>query len=130
MPLDSAILEAQLFRIFQIAAHWGALLLLDEADVFLERRSRQNLPHNSLVSVFLRKLEYYEGIMFLTTNRAEEFDPEILSRIHLMLRYENPITEARRNIWANFLQKAITPSGEAHIFCADFDRLITPKLTE
>jgi hypothetical protein len=44
---------------------------------------------NNLVSVFLRKLEYYEGIIFLITNRVAEFDIIILSRIHVILRYSD-----------------------------------------
>jgi hypothetical protein len=58
MPADAARLEIQLSSIFEAAVHWGALLLLDEADVFLERRSPNDLIRNGLVSVFLRKLEY------------------------------------------------------------------------
>ena len=45
------------------------MLLLDEADVYLERRSINDLMRNSLVSIFLRLLEYFQGILFLTTNR-------------------------------------------------------------
>lgn len=56
--------------ILPAAAHgWGAVLLLDEADVYLERRSINDLMRNSLVSIFLRLLEYFQGILFLTTNR-------------------------------------------------------------
>jgi hypothetical protein len=53
-------LEGQLSLIFQVASHWGAVILLDEADVYLERRSPQDIVRNGLVSVFLRKLEYCE----------------------------------------------------------------------
>ena len=53
----------------------------------MERRSKQDVARNKLVSVFLRKLEYCEGIMFLTTNRVSDFDEAILSRIYLMLKY-------------------------------------------
>ena len=74
--------------------HWNAILLLDEADVFLEQCSTQDLVRNGLVSVFLRKLEYCQAIMFMTTNRASQFDEAVLSRIHLMLRYENLGTDA------------------------------------
>ena len=52
-----------------MVARWEAVLLLDEADVFLEARSTHDLERNKLVSIFLRVLEYYEGILFLTTNR-------------------------------------------------------------
>ena len=65
---------------------------------------------NGLVSVFLRKLEYYKGILFLTTNRVAQFDEAILSRIHLLLRYEDLTRVARRQVWRNFLSRVATSS--------------------
>ncbi|KAK9414655.1 putative AAA+ ATPase domain-containing protein [Seiridium unicorne] len=79
--------EKYLKSIFKIASRWKAILLLDEADVFLAERTTD--PHiNALVSVFSRELERYEGILFLTTNRMQTFNAAILSRIHLALKYE------------------------------------------
>jgi hypothetical protein len=46
-------------------------VLLDESDVFLEEREKTGLQRNALVSVFLRVLEYYEGILILTSNRGK-----------------------------------------------------------
>jgi SpoVK/Ycf46/Vps4 family AAA+-type ATPase len=108
LGIEAEKLEKQLSVIFQIANQWDAILLLDEADVFLERRSSQNLHRNGLVSVFLRKLGYCTRILFLTTNRVSEFDEAILSRIHLLLRYENLKKKARENIWKSFLKQAET----------------------
>ena len=69
-------------------------------------------PHtNALVSVFLRELEHYEGILFLTTNRMQTFDPAILSRIHLPLRYDPLKQEAREAIWRCFVERAGTTAG-------------------
>lgn len=68
---DSRFLEAELQKILDICHTWGAILLLDEADVFLEKRDMHNIHRNALVSVFLRQLEYFQGILFLTTNRVE-----------------------------------------------------------
>jgi len=112
LGIEAQKLEKQLSDIFQIANQWDAILLLDEADVFLERRSSQNLHRNGLVSVFLRKLEYCTGILFLTTNRVSEFDD---SRIHLLLRYENLKKKARKNIWKSFLKQAATRNGAVTI---------------
>ncbi|ATZ51538.1 hypothetical protein BCIN_07g01500 [Botrytis cinerea B05.10] len=42
---------------------------------------------NALVAVFLRVLEYYAGILFLTTNRVGAFDEAFTSRIHVSLYY-------------------------------------------
>ncbi|KAH8719447.1 P-loop containing nucleoside triphosphate hydrolase protein [Phaeosphaeriaceae sp. PMI808] len=120
----SGDLEGQLSNIFQIASHWNAILLLDEADVYLERRSSQDLLRNSLVTVFLCKLEYLDGIMFLTTNRVTEFDEAILSRIHLMLRYEELSSDARKHIWGHFLSRSHTANGAPNIRDEEFERLI------
>lgn len=104
--------ERFLKSIFKIASRWQAILLLDEADVFLAERGLD--PHtNALVSVFLRELEHYEGIMFLTTNRIQSFDPAILSRIHLPLRYGPLNREARKEVWRCFIEQATTKAGPA-----------------
>ncbi|KAF2973270.1 hypothetical protein GQX73_g427 [Xylaria multiplex] len=80
--------EDELKEIFRLAHRWDCVLLLDEADVFLARRDIASLKRNALVSVFLRVLEYYSGILFLTTNRVGTIDEAFKSRIHLSLYYE------------------------------------------
>ncbi|RAH70526.1 P-loop containing nucleoside triphosphate hydrolase protein, partial [Aspergillus aculeatinus CBS 121060] len=72
---------------FTLANRWGCVLLLDEADVFLTARSKTDFIRNGLVSVFLRVLEYYAGVLFLTTNRVGDFDEAFASRIHISLYY-------------------------------------------
>ena len=79
-------LEQELQKILDLAHAWGAVLLLDEADVFLEARTAQDIHRNALVSIFLRLLEYFQGILFLTTNRVATFDDAFQSRIHIALR--------------------------------------------
>ena len=94
----------------------------------MEARSPQNLDRNALISVFLRKLECYKGIIFLTANHVPEFNPAILSRIHLMLRYDNLSRYTRNQIWSQFLSRAITPYGDADIKDIEFKRLISGEL--
>ncbi|KAK3299631.1 uncharacterized protein B0H64DRAFT_355851 [Chaetomium fimeti] len=79
--------EAALEVNFSLASRWGCILLLDEADVFLAQRSKEDFQRNGLVAVFLRVLEYYSGILFLTTNRVGDFDEAFASRIHISLYY-------------------------------------------
>lgn len=95
--------ESRLKNILRMIPKWGAVLLLDEADVFMEARGAADLKRNELVSVFLRMLEYYEGILFLTTNRAERIDPAFESRIHVSLVYKELDWTSRRHIWTQFL---------------------------
>lgn len=100
---DPRHVEAELQKILQMCTRWNAVLLLDEADVFLEQRSLHELERNKLVSIFLRVLEYYEGTMFLTTNRVQTFDPAFQSRIHISINYPELSHTSRRTIWQNFL---------------------------
>ncbi|KAI9927167.1 hypothetical protein ASPWEDRAFT_46645 [Aspergillus wentii DTO 134E9] len=100
---DAEKVERSLKDILRMVPKWGAVLLLDEADVFMEARDASDLQRNELVSIFLRMLEYYEGILFLTTNRAENIDPAFESRIHVSLAYPDLDSVSRRHIWSQFL---------------------------
>ncbi|KAI1097241.1 P-loop containing nucleoside triphosphate hydrolase protein [Jackrogersella minutella] len=122
---DSYNLEVTLGRIMDIATTWGAVLLIDEADVFLERRSLHDLHRNAMVTVFLRVLEYYRGIMFLTTNRVATFDDAFTSRIHVPLRYTNLNEASRLAIWRNFCNRV---PGGVDISEKEFKLLAEPRL--
>ncbi|KAH7140606.1 hypothetical protein EDB81DRAFT_885329 [Dactylonectria macrodidyma] len=79
--------ETKLQLSFRLAHRWRCVLLLNEADVFLKKRNKTDLRCNAVTSVFLRCLEYYAGILFITTNRVGGIDPAFKSRIHLSLYY-------------------------------------------
>ena len=128
MGTDPVEIEPALSRTFEIVSHWKAILLLDEADVFVERRSADHTHRNALVSVFLRKLEYHEGVLFLTTNRVQTFDEAIASRIHLAIKYGSLNESARREVWMSFLAKANTEKGAAVYKPKDLDRLAGMEL--
>ncbi|KAH9925055.1 P-loop containing nucleoside triphosphate hydrolase protein [Epithele typhae] len=102
----AAGLDAELEKVFDIATSWKAIVLIDEADVFLERRSMHDLERNAMVAVFLRHVEYYRGILFLTTNRITAFDEAFLSRIHVALHFSELSVDIRAQIWRTFLRKA------------------------
>lgn len=94
--------EKYLESVLHLGKIWGCVVLLDEADVFLEQRALTDLERNALVSVFLRVIEYYEGILILTSNRVGTFDEAFKSRILLPLHYKPLTNDQRRRIWDNF----------------------------
>ncbi|KAK4195605.1 hypothetical protein QBC40DRAFT_352422 [Triangularia verruculosa] len=102
---DEVRMEEELSKWFRLAEKWGAVMLIDEADVYLERRQATDLRRNSLVSVFLRCIEYYRGILFLTTNRIGYFDDAFISRIHVIIKYDALNEDDRRQIWTQFFDK-------------------------
>lgn len=101
----AASVEKTLHEIFRFAHLWECVLLLDEADVFITQRSRSDLKRNALVSVFLRMLEYYNGVLFLTTNRPGVLDEAVKSRLHLSLRYEALTLEQTKAIFQLNIEK-------------------------
>lgn len=122
LGLTSSDVESSLSNVLEMATKWNAILLLDEADVFLEQRSSHDLERNKLVSIFLRILEYYEGILFLTTNRVDNIDAAFQSRIHISMQYNELSTSSRRHVWVNFLNAS--NKGKGHGFSdAELDKL-------
>ncbi|KAF5641648.1 aaa family atpase [Fusarium sp. NRRL 52700] len=106
LGLTPGDVEKKLQQIFRLAQAWDCVMLLDEADIFLAQRTPTDMERNALVSVFLRTLEYYEGILFLTTNRVGVFDEAFKSRVHISLYYPPLSREQTLKIWRAHIEKA------------------------
>lgn len=112
------------------------MVLLDEADIFLEKRTETDIKRNAMVGIFLRLLEYHNGVLFLTTNRVRtlsfsiyglvadqripslqvrSFDPAFHSRISVALKYSDLDEMARRQVWQNFLTHANIDSKDIDV---------------
>jgi len=109
LGVEPDILEERLREVLDMAERWNAVILLDEADIFLEARNEHDITRNAMVGIFLRLLEYHTGVLFLTTNRAGNLDPAFRSRISLPLHYEGMTTATRRRVWTNLLIAANVP---------------------
>jgi hypothetical protein len=101
--LDSV--EGNLQKIFDRARRWNAVLLFDEADVFLGERG-EDIEKAAIVGVFLRLLDRYEGCLFLTTNRPDVIDKAFKSRITLALKYPDLDAVKRKRVWDQLLAAA------------------------
>ncbi|KAF8859027.1 P-loop containing nucleoside triphosphate hydrolase protein [Acephala macrosclerotiorum] len=99
------LMEERLIKWLDRATMWGAIVLIDEAEVYLEQRQSKDLARNALVTAFLRTMEYFPGLLFLTTNGIGLFDEAIMSRIHLSIRYKKPTDDQRREIWNGLFDK-------------------------
>jgi SpoVK/Ycf46/Vps4 family AAA+-type ATPase len=100
-------LEDRLMEVLELCAGWGALALIDEADMLLEARtSSSDIVRNAMVCVMLRLLEYHQGILFLTTNRVNALDAAFQSRVSCALRYDALDEPSRHAIWRDLLSRA------------------------
>jgi SpoVK/Ycf46/Vps4 family AAA+-type ATPase len=96
---EETSVESNLARYLGLASKWGAIVLIDEAETFLSRRKQSDLARNALLTAFLRALEYYSGMIFLTTNAPGLIDEAVVSRIHLALQYGKLDKLKRRDVW-------------------------------
>jgi hypothetical protein len=116
--------QAQLSKWLALAEGWQAILLIDECDIFLERREAFDIARNGVVAgksappqdmtcfmltfsdaAFLRNIEYFSGLLFLTTNRVGHIDEAFMSRVHAIIHFQ-PLNEASRKVlWKSLLDK-------------------------
>ncbi|OGM39133.1 hypothetical protein ABOM_012243 [Aspergillus bombycis] len=125
---DPLQLNIVLDRIFHITKHFNTIILIDKAGVFIENGASYHSNHNLLVTIFLRKLEYYESLLFLTTNRVIEFDEAVLGCIHLKIKYADLTKDTRRGILTSFLTDARSAQGPPVIEPSELNRLASTKL--
>ncbi len=95
---DPVKMEANLTAILSRSIRLRMPVLINEADVFIKKRG-DNVVQNAIVSVFLRLLEYHNGLVFLTTNRSDDIDPAILSRCIAEIQYGIPAPTERLKLW-------------------------------
>lgn len=91
-------IEENLRTVFQRGNRWDCVLLLDEADVFVVQRGN-NIEQNAIVAEFLRTLEYFNGLLFMTTNRPNDIDEAIISRCAAIIDFEPPSASDAAAIW-------------------------------
>ena len=98
LGLDAAELEESILRAFARAQRWNAILLIDEADVYVSARG-SDLVQNAIVGVFLRVMEYYDGVLFMTTNSSAFIDDAIASRCVAKIEFRPPEKEGQIKLW-------------------------------
>jgi SpoVK/Ycf46/Vps4 family AAA+-type ATPase len=102
---DAGKLGPKIKKVFEMATEWDAVILLDEADVFMAERDPGDIARNELVSIFLRELEYFKGIIFLTTNLYSTIDAAFRSRVNIHLVFKSLPASSRLVLWRKFLQR-------------------------
>lgn len=98
--------EHHLNTVLTLSARWDAVILLEEAHDILEPWSSMFSERNAMVSVILRLVKYFSGILFFTSDRlVDTLDPALQKRMTLVLRYETLGEVARAHVWQHGLLK-------------------------
>src|SRR6187200_432917 len=103
--------------IFKTARDEEAVLLFDEADAIASRRSTSvdtgfQRESNTVVSVLLQELEWFNGVVIFATNLAANFDPAFERRIRTHVLFEMPGPIEREQIWRVQLHPTRTPLAD------------------
>lgn len=95
--------EKNLAKIFSFVEELDVILLLDEGDALLTRRtdvgSANDRYANLETNYLLQRLESFEGILIVTTNASDRIDSAFQRRMDTVVEFAAPETEERRQIW-------------------------------
>ena len=125
LGLNPVELEKRLLRALSRGSRWNAVVLIDEADVYVAPRG-DDLIQNAIVGVFLRVLEYQSSVLFLTTNRADSVDDAIESRCIARIDYRAPTMAEQHDIW-----RVLSEINDSSLAATSIGRITTahPDLT-
>ncbi len=91
--------EKNLDRVLEAAKKKGSVLLFDEADALLGKKSEVKDGHdryaNLAVNYLLTKIEAYGGLVILASNRKVDLDPNVACRVKYVLEFSHPIPAPR-----------------------------------
>lgn len=90
-------IETNISSALRRAERLNAVLLLDECDTYVRKRGK-DIKQNCIVGIFLKLLEYFNGVMFMTTNKHDIVDAAIMSRCTAHIKYEMPDEPQRKKI--------------------------------
>jgi DNA polymerase III delta prime subunit len=102
--------------LFNEAHASGAILFFDEADAIFGKRSEVKDAHdryaNQEVGYLLQKIEEYEGIAILASNRAGDMDEAFTRRFQFMIDFPMPDEAHRLKIWEGMFPAAAERENE------------------
>jgi hypothetical protein len=95
--------EKNLDRIFTTAQDADAILLFDEADALLGKRSEVKDAHdryaNIEVAYLLQKMEEHDGVVILASNLPKNLDQAFSRRMHYVVEFSRPNATLREQLW-------------------------------
>lgn len=116
---DPSTMESQLQRILLDASNWGAILLLENADLFVQDRDLHNLQRNALISILLHHLDFSDALVILATGHSSRRDDCFDSRVGLPLYFEPLSFGYQQDIWIHLLGCLNLHKGSRSL-CEDF----------
>jgi AAA+ superfamily predicted ATPase len=118
--------EKRLRDVFDTCERSGALLFFDEADALFGNRMQVKDSHDRFANIeidyLLQRIEQFDGVAILATNRKNDLDAAFLRRLRFVVDFLNPDLRERRILWEKSLP-TFAPDGERIIGEIDYDLL-------
>jgi DNA polymerase III delta prime subunit len=99
--------EKNLSRLFSLAEELDVILLFDEGDALLSRRTSVQTSNDRYANLetnyLLQRIESFEGILLLTTNAGDNIDAAFQRRMDVVIDFRSPEPKERWAIWQGFL---------------------------
>ena len=109
--------EKNLAKVFDAAETGHVVLLFDEADALMGKRtadikSSNDRYANLETNFILQRLEAFHGVAILTSNLESSIDPALSRRLSFELRFPFPDEDQRAQIWRRMLPDELPIEGE------------------
>jgi SpoVK/Ycf46/Vps4 family AAA+-type ATPase len=118
--------EKRLKLVFDVCERANVMLFFDEADALFGQRTQVKDAHDRFANIeidyLLQRMEQFEGIAILATNRKGDLDKAFVRRLRFILDFFPPGPLERKVLWQRALQDR-SPSGEALLEPMDWDFL-------
>jgi AAA+ superfamily predicted ATPase len=120
--------EKRLKQVFDVCERANVLLFFDEADALFGQRTQVKDAHDRYANIeidyLLQRMEHFDGIAILATNRKSDIDPAFLRRVRFVVDFLPPGPAERLALWRLALRPQ-TPGGEALLEAIDWEFLAT-----
>jgi SpoVK/Ycf46/Vps4 family AAA+-type ATPase len=107
--------EKKLREVFDACEDSGALLFFDEADALFGNRTQVKDAHDRFANIeidyLLQRIERFDGVAVLATNRRQDLDPAFVRRLRFVVEFLPPRPGERLALWQRALLPN-APSGE------------------
>jgi SpoVK/Ycf46/Vps4 family AAA+-type ATPase len=104
----STVKDVNMNKTFALAQRWGAIVIMEDADNFLGGNRAE-------VSANLQAVDYYDGVLFLTSNKHDDFDEAIQPRLSHSITYGILKPEDRERLWKLLFQTAEAEGFELNV---------------
>jgi len=107
--------EKRLKRVFDSCERANVLLFFDEADALFGQRTQVKDAHDRFANIeidyLLQRMEQFDGLAILATNRKNDIDKAFLRRLRFIVDFLEPGPDERLALWHHALLER-TPDGQ------------------